>query len=76
MEKVLYFGQKNSDKKFWKKNLENKFWKKNVEKKYFTTKILIKIYNINKFDTIFALLAPLDKNREFRFFHFGGYEVG
>ena len=50
------------EKNFGKKILK----KKNLEKKYFKTKILItKIYNdINKCDTIFALLAPLDKNRE------------
>ena len=39
---------------------------KNCEKKNFKTKIFItKIYNIiNKCNTIFALLAPFDKNRE------------
>ena len=46
--------------KIWKKNFG-----KNFEKNYFKTKILItKICNsINKYDTIFALLASL-KNRE------------
>ena len=54
------------EKIFWKKILGKKFWKKNVEKKYFKTIILkTKIYKIiSKCDTIFALLAPLDRNRE------------
>ena len=52
------------EKKFgnkWKKIL-----KKNVGKKYFETNISItKMYDtINQYDTIFALLAPLDRNRE------------
>ena len=49
-----------------KKNLEKRsFTSKNIEKKDIKTKILItKIYNnINKCDTIVALLAPLDRNR-------------
>ena len=46
--------------------MEKKFWKKNVGKENFKKKILITNVdnNINKCDTIFALLAPLDKNWE------------
>ena len=53
---------KGNEKKNWKKNHEKKIW----EKKYFKTKILTtKVYNnINKCDTIFALLAPLYRNKE------------
>ena len=53
--------KKNDGKKILKKNIGKKFGKKNFEKKYFKTKIY---KNINKCDTIFDLLAPLDRNRE------------
>ena len=51
---------------FRKAILEKKFWKKNFGQKNFNTKIFItKIYKyINNCDTIFALLAPFDENRE------------
>ena len=63
------FWKKNFEKKsFDKKNLEKKFWKKSFDKKNVgkinsKTKIFItKPYsNIDKCNTIFALLAPFDK---------------
>ena len=53
-------------KKSWNKNFEKKKASKNFGKKYFETKIFIrKIHNtINQCDTIFALLAPLDRDKE------------
>ena len=53
------------EKTFKKKILEKKFWKKDFGKMNYKTKIFItKIYkNINKYHTIFALLASFDKNR-------------
>ena len=48
------FDKKKVGKKFWRK----KFWKNKLQNKIFITKIYS---NIDKFDTIFALLAPFNK---------------
>ena len=55
--------KKNVEKKFWKKVLEKSFDKKKVGKINYKRKIFInKIYsNIEKWHTIFALLAPFDR---------------
>ena len=61
------FGTKKIFLNFRKKLSKNKFWKKNFSKKYFgkkTKTLKTKIYNINKCDTIFAFLTPLDRDRE------------
>ena len=64
------FGEKFLKKKFREKNFEKKILKKSLDKKNFgkinyKTKIFItKIYsNIDKYDTIFSLLANFDKTR-------------
>ena len=54
-----------NEKKFKKKRVGKKFSKKNVGKK----SLKKKMYNsINKCDSIFALLAPLDRDREKRLY--------
>ena len=63
------FGKKfwkNLGKKVFKKKFGKKNWRTKFGKKKLKTKILItNIYNnIYKCDIIFALLAPLDRNRE------------
>ena len=61
LENIL--GKKMLEKNFETNILEKSFVKKNVGKINYKTKILItKIYcNIDKCQTIFALLAPFDK---------------
>ena len=69
LKMIVRYNYKNRTGSSWKKNGKNNFEKKVLKKKfgkkYFETKILIrKIYNtMNQCGTIFALLAPLDKNR-------------
>ena len=62
----IFFWKKMVKKHFEKRMLEKSFDKKNFGKINYKTKIFItKIYsNIDKCHTIFALLAPFDKQGE------------